>query len=356
MTTLANPRREGADDPDDPLALPLPPHTVLLDDWTSRTAPGSPVELALRALRQQALELGLQMPLAERITPTLPYSPSEKEENQAQLVIGGFRVQLVCTPFWSDALPVPSACWHEAALAPHLLLAAWVDRRSGAVHVPGVLTASEALAALPELGLAETMPLLPTTALLGGIDRLFSLVQLLEPTALALPQRRTREPREVVPLLPWLEGTLGAALAPFAPQWIPAEAHAFRSGLVAAGPEVLVAVAIPLALVAGRVCWGGERRGGSERFQLRLSLRGRNGQAERLEVRLEPNLPGDLLPEHLALVVGDQSLDTDTTANQGPLVLSASAGEEPIEIRLVRQGVTELQLPPMILATPSLPA
>ena len=329
---------------------------MLLDDWNPRAAPCSPVELALQALHQQAEELGLRLPQAAQTAGTAGLAPSPQDDNQALLRLGGFRVQLVCAPFWADALPVPAACWRQAATAPHLLLAAWVDPLCGAIHVPGVLTATEALAALPALATAEERPLLPTSALRGGLDRLFSLVQLLEPDALTLPDRSARDPRGVVSLLLWLEGTLGAALAPFAPEWIPAEAHAFRSGLAGAGPELLVAVAIPLALVAGRVRWGGERRGGSERFQLRLSLRGRNGQAERLEVRLEPSLPGDLLPEHLALVVGEQSLDTDTPSHRGPLVLSAPAGEAPIEIRLERQGVTELQLPPMILASPSLPA
>lgn len=351
-------RPDGADDPDDPIALPLPPHTVLLDAWppeaTAQPFTGTAVDLVMRAVQQQQQDLGLNLSLAlsdSEVEPEATTAP--QEEHQALLTIEGFRVQLVCSPFWADSLAVPASAWGRAAQAPHLLLAAWVDPRCGAIAVPGVLTAAEARAALPGLERGEGLETLPVTALQGGLDRLFALLRLLEPAALALPQRNPSRTGGLLPLLPWLEGHLGAALAPFAPQWLPAEAHAFRSGLAAAGAEVLVAVAIPLALVAGRVRWGGERRGGSERFQLRLSLCGHNGRAERLEVMLEPCLAGDLLPQHLALVVGDQRLEYDSQADRGPRMLSAPAGDERIAIRLERQGVTELQLPPMILATPS---
>ena len=49
------------DDPDDPLALPLPPHTLLLDPMGPDDPPADRGALALQALRQQLRELGLPL-------------------------------------------------------------------------------------------------------------------------------------------------------------------------------------------------------------------------------------------------------------------------------------------------------
>jgi len=348
---LRAPSQDSGADPDDPLALPFPADTVLLTDWSgcAENPPAAPVDLAVRALQQQQQELGLDLPL-QPLASGAKHSDQLPGEQQPDLLLelAGFRVQMVCGPFWSDELRLSPGPWQGGRPSPHLVLGAWVEGASGAIRFAGVLTAAEVLAAIPTLPQASGLQTLAWANLRGGVDRLFSLVRLMNPAALDLPQA-AENPAEPLPILQWLEGHLGAALAPFAPQWLPVEAAAFRSSLAAPGTAVLVAVAIPLVLVAGRVCWGRQRGAGSERFQLLLSICGQAGQAEQLEVRLEPSLQGDLLPQNLTLVVGEQRRETGAEGNQGPLVLHAPAGEEWIAIRLERQGVTQLELPPMIL-------
>jgi hypothetical protein len=379
------------EDHDDPLALPFPSDTLLLDDWppAGDWSQPAPVAQALQALRQQFQELGLRLDLVDGVP-----APVAADSHRV-VVLEGFRVQVVCAPFWADGLAIPSGPWSDPGHCPHLLLGAWVDGPAGAIRLPGVLTAREVVEALPGLEGArangEEVQQLDVAALRGGLERLFTLVRLLQPESLALspavgptvslplpqasaqtlsspsglasglarpqpaPASENQQPAWVA-LITWLQGQLGEALAPFAPEWVPAEAAAFRSAVAAPGMGVLAAVAIPLGLVAGQVCWGGQRRATSERFQLLLSLCGSPGRAERLEVRLEPSLQGDLLPQNLSLVVGEQVLETGPDGNLGPLVLTVPAGDQLIEIRLERQGVTELQLPPMILASPVTPS
>ncbi len=375
MTPTSHPhsRREAIPELDDPIALPFPEDTLLLDDWSwaGERSPAPPAALALRALQQQQGELGLHLPFqlldpegAGDTAEGRMLGPTQADGQHLLLEMEGFRVQLVCAPFWSDGFPLPTAPWGQVHGSPHLVVAAWVDGAAGAIRFAGVLTAAEVLAVVPGLAHGHGVQHLELESLRGGLDRLFTLVRLLPPEAVARPEPAKRRVatrgagaeagQEGVPILQWLEGHLGAALAPFAPEWVPVNAAAFRSGLAAPGTAVLVAVAIPLALVAGRVRWGAQQTTGSERFRLLLSICGRAGRAERLDVRLEPKLPGDLLPENLALVVGEQVEETGAHGNQGPLVLSAAAGEQLIEISLERQGMTEMQLPPILLL-PHLP-
>jgi hypothetical protein len=67
----------------------------------------------------------------------------------------GFRVQLVCAPFWSEELAVPPQPWRLGARSPHLLLGAWVDEEAGVVRLPGVLTAAELRQRCSALAYAE---------------------------------------------------------------------------------------------------------------------------------------------------------------------------------------------------------
>ena len=322
------------DDPDDPLALPLPPHTLLLEEPASPGLPRDHPSLALRALRQQLAELGLDLRLREGSGDTFE--------------LEGFRVQLVCAPFWAESLAVAPEPWRTGTRSPHLLLGAWVDEEGGAVRLPGVLTAAELRQRCPALAAAQAPCPLPLAAFEGGLDRLWLLGRLLTPEALLPP-----EPVAVAERLrDWLDGLLGEALLALGAELLPASAGAFRSPaapgpLVSGLPTALATVAIPLALALGRIETGADRRAASERFRLLLLLCGAIEGAQWLEVRLEPELPGDLLPQRLSLRVDDRVIDTGGDGGSGPLCLTVPAGEKPIAIGLWHGDGSRLALPPL---------
>jgi len=62
-------------------------------------------------------------------------------------------------------------------------------------------------------------------------------------------------------------------------------------------------------------------------------------------VRLEPELPGDLLPQRLTLRVDDRTIDTGGDGGSGPLCLTVPAGEDPIIIGLCHADGSSLVLP-----------
>ncbi|MFM8661047.1 MAG: hypothetical protein ACKOCI_06835 [Cyanobium sp.] len=328
------------EDPDDPLALPFPPHTLLLEPATD--LPRDRPSLVLRLLRQQLAELGLNLRL--------------RECNGESFELEGFRVQLVCAPFWAEELAVPPQPWRHPRRSsgrsaepspgrlPHLLLGAWVEEECGAVRVPGVLTAAELRRRWPGFPEADPPPTLPLAAFQGGLDRLWLLVRLLSPDAL-LPPAAAAVP-VAVRLRDWLEGVLAEPLVALGAELLPASAGAFRSP-AAAEPAALASVVIPLALVRGRIESGAARAGASERFRLLLQLCGAAQGAQWLEVRLEPELCGDLLPQRLTLRVGERAIDTGGDGGSGPLSLTVMAGEEAIAIGLWHGDGSQLALPPL---------
>ena len=335
MTSSATPMPDPFDeDPDDPLALPLPPHTLWLDEPESPGLPRDHPSLALRALRQQQAELGMHLRL--------------RENSGGSFQLEGFRVQLVCAPFWSEELAVPPQPWRLGARSPHLLLGAWVDEEVGVVRLPGVLTAAELRQRCPGLASADAPCPLPLAAFRGGLDRLWLLGRLLTPDALRPPEPAAAPVR----LCDWLDGLLAETLVALGAELLPASAGAFRSpaapvGLASGLPTALATVAIPLALALGRIETGPARRAASERFRLLLQLCGAMEGAQWLEVRLEPELPGDLLPQRLTLRVDDRTIDTGGDGGCGPLCLTVPAGEDPIVIGLWHGDGSRLALPPL---------
>ena len=326
------------DDPDDPLALPLPPHTLLLDPMGPDDPPADRGALALQALRQQLRELGLPLRLREI------GGEGDHGGDGRLLQLQGCRIQLVCAPFAADTLAVPAALWRRPGPTPHLLLGAWVEEECGAVRLPGVLTAAELCGgALAAADAPDPFPL-PLSAFHGGLDRLFALVRLMAPEALLPPAPAP------VRLGDWLDGLLDGALLALGAELLPAVAGVFRAATPAAPSapgEALATVAIPLALVLGQLEAGPSPGPASERFRLLLQLCGERAGAQWLEVRLEPQLPGDLLPQRLSLRVGDRQIDTGEEGGSSSLALTVPAGEEEIAIDLMHGGGSRLSLPPL---------
>jgi hypothetical protein len=317
-----------AEDPDDPLALPFPAHTLLLEEGTG--LPRDRPSLVLRLLRQQLAELGLDLRLREG-------------NSDGSFELEGFRVQLVCAPFWAEDLAVPPQPWRSGDRAPHLLLAAWVEEECGAVRLPGPLTAAELRALSPGFPELDSPPSLPLAAFHGGLDRLWLLVRLLSPAAL-LPPAPAAAPF-ALRLRDWLDGVLAETLVALGAELLPASAGAFRSPAAPEPAAALASVLIPLALVGGRIETGPARWAASERFRLLLRLCGSVLGAQWLEVRLEPELPGDLLPQGLTLRVGERSIETGGDGGTRPLSLTVKEGEEAIAIGLWHADGSHLALP-----------
>jgi hypothetical protein len=326
------------DDPDDPLALPLPLHTLMLDPMGPDDPLADRGALALQALRQQLRELGLPLRLRE-------IGGEGGHGGDGRLLqLQGCRIQLVCAPFAADTLAVPAALWRRPGPTPHLLLGAWVEEECGAVRLPGVLTAAElAGGALAAADAPDPFPL-PLSAFHGGLDRLFALVRLMAPEALLPPAPAPLR------LGDWLDGLLDGALLALGAELLPAGAGVFRAAAPAAPSapgEALATVAIPLALVLGQLEAGPSPGPASERFRLLLQLCGERAGAQWLEVRLEPQLPGDLLPQRLTLRIGDRQIDTGEEGGSSSLALTVPAGEEEIAIDLTHGGGSRLSLPPL---------
>jgi hypothetical protein len=321
-----------------PLALPLPEDAVLLDD-PALEGPAS--DLALAALRQQLQDLGLQPAL------TLPAS---SEPTHTLLGIEGFRVQLICVPFWAEVVPLATAPWRQRSSAPQLVLAACVEPEARVVRLVGVLTNAELLAlALPP---SQDDLALPLERFLGGLERLLTLVTLLRPEALPplllpLPSPNSTA---LVSVLDWLAGQLDQALTALGAELMPNPAAAFRSRATPVRREESVAVQavvrIPLGLVNGTIRWGDGRAEAIERLNLLLTLCGPKGRVQELVVHLEPQLQGDLLPDGLRLVVKPLAAQVQTSGDG--LEVRVSWGDEPIGIQLERHGEVVLDLPPLL--------
>jgi hypothetical protein len=344
--TPINPLPEPLSEP--PLALPLPEDAVLLAD-PALAGPAS--ALALAALRQQLQELGLEHAL------TLPTSP---EPTHTLLGIEGFRLQMICVPFWAEVVPLATAPWRQRSSAPQLVLAACVEPEARVVRLVGVLTNAE----LVELAIppAHDHLMLPLEQFRGGLERLLTLVKVLRPEALPpliLPLPTPANTALAGSVLDWLAGQLDQALAALGAELMPNPAAAFRSGpmdspSLARSEEVQAVVRIPLGLVNGTIRWGDGRAEAIERFQLQLTLCGPKGRVRQLVARLEPQLQGDLLPDGLRLVV--QPLASQAEASGDGLEVRVSCGAEPIVILLERHGRVELELPPLLFNPGESPA
>jgi hypothetical protein len=350
---------------------------VLLEGDAAELEPVEAPRLALRAVRQQLRELGLELRLREETAADRSgVDPGGVEADGDALVLrlGTLRVLLVCAPFWAETLALPTGPWRGAAPGPHLLLGARVAEECGAVQLPGVLSAAELHQLYPGFPHAADSYPLPASSLRGGLERLFLLAQLMLPQAL-LPTAPAAAPTTMPATAPaaaptrlrdWLDGVLSEALLALGAELLPASAGAFRSTAAGGPVGALATVAIPLGLVAGQIATGSGGGAASERFRLLLHLCGDATGPHWLEVRLEPELAGDLLPQRLSLQVGDRAIHSggdDSSGDDsggddsggdrggdgaGALALSVPAGAELIAINLRHGGGSQLTLPPLL--------
>ncbi len=333
--------------PIEPLeAMPLPDGAVLLSESATATASGDwrrhVRQLALATLRQAMAERQLKLPLGPEL---------EADDPERLLALNRFALQLAITGLSSDQVEVGTGFWRLASKAPQLLLTACVDEDNNIVHFPGVLTGEEFIAmasSTPEFD--GTIPL-DLDCFRGGIDRLFSLVQLLEPAALprlALTSTAAAL-KPVVAVIDWLSGQLADSLSGLGGTLQPATAFAFRSGVTAA-EGALTVLSIPLGLAGvGVLVYGEAVAGCIERFQLQLIPSG-STTPERLRLRLIGALAGDLLPDGLTLTaVQGGHQQTITSQLSTILELELQGAQDLIEVSLNAPSGEPLQLPPLRL-------
>jgi hypothetical protein len=346
-------------------AFPIPDDALVLHPWNST---GSAHELAIAALQQAMAERHLELPLGPQLDLANP---------SRLLSLNRFALQVLTAGLLAEHLPIPLSHWQQPASAPQLLLAALVDEENGVVQFPGVITAPEFLA------LARTTPQelgqlqLPATAFRGSIDRLFSLVQILQPGAIAPQALPAFQPAALIlRARDWLAGVIPESLAALGAEPQPLTAGAFRqslsglfgadaaiSGLIgtagsAASSQTLAILSIPFGLGEhGTLLSGEASRGCIERFRLLLIPTAQAPQAtpaapqpERLILLLLGELEGDLLPDGLELtaVQGIRRQSVTSSASTA-LALELPATPELIEVSLTPPGGTALLLPPLQL-------
>lgn len=325
-------------------ALPMPVGAIELEGSEGLTLRQLAVAGLQQAMRDRrlALALGPQTALAEA---------------GRLLSLNQFSVQLASAGMAADQIPVDLAAWKDAAAAPQLLLAALVDDENDVIAFPGVLTCEEVVALAQTAVTAGEALLLETTAFRGGVDRLLTLVQLLEPAALPrlvlAPAALASLQEGVVAVAEWLRGQLDAALAGLGGELQPVRAGAFRSGPVLTdwAEQALAMMVIPFGLSGEQLLSGEAVQRCVRRFQLALIPTGVD-QPTGLIVRLSNAVEGALLPDGLVLEAR-QGGHSQTIGSDGSteLVLQFQGSAQLLDVSL-RYGSGD----PVVLPSLQLPS
>jgi len=332
--------------PIDPLeAFPMPEGAIELDESTA--------SLSARSLAVA----GLQRALRDRKL-SLPLGPETAlGDAQRLLSFNRFGVQLATAGVLADQLAVDGAPWLSEATAPQLLLAALVDEENAVVVFPGVLTGAEFIELARSAERSDQAVLLDPLAFRGGVDRLLTLVQLLEPEALprlSLAPAAQTAAGPVVAVIDWLRGQLDEAFSALGGELTPVAAGAFRSGAVAseAAEQALAMLVIPFGLSGDQLVSGDAARRCVRKFQLALIPTGPDHATHPtgLVVRLSSAVPGALLPDGLQLEARQGShRQTITSAMSTELELVFQASDQLLDVSL-RYGETGLvELPSLQL-------
>jgi len=332
--------------PIEPLeAFPMPVGAIELDD--------SAAALSARSLAVA----GLQQALRDRRLP-LPLGPETAlGDAQRLLSLNRFAVQLATGGVLADQLEIDATPWDSEATAPQLLLAALVDEENAVVAFPGVLTGAEFLELARSAERSDQAVLLDPLAFHGGVDRLLTLVQLLEPEALphlSLTPAAQASAGSVVAVIDWLRGQLDEAFSALGGELTPVAAGAFRSGVVAsqAAEQALAMLVIPFGLSGDQLVSGDAARRCVRKFQLALIPTGPDHATHPtgLVVRLSSAVPGALLPDGLQLDARQGShRQTITSAMSTELELVFQASDQLLDVSLRYSEAEPVELPSLQL-------
>ncbi len=343
-------------------AFPIPAEAVLVDPPDPAV---SSRQLAVQALQQELRQRQLSLPLG----PELHLADPER-----LLSLNRFALQLATAGLLADQIGVPQQFWQERGSAPQLLLAALVDEESGVVQFQGVLSGPELQPLLAAAQQVDGRWLLDVGLFRGGLDRLFTLVQLLEPDTLPrLALAGQPSPAEaVIAVVDWLQGRLDQALSALGGTLQPAGmatafgSAAFRSaafGSAAFGSAVspsglehttpLAVLSIPLGLTPeGNLVTGEAARACLETLQLLWipsCLQSDGTTPDVLILQLTGSLSGDLLPDGISLTAVQGRLRQSASTEQSHALSFSFRGGEPIAVTLRAPNGMELHLPPVQL-------
>ncbi len=332
--------------PIEPLeAFPMPAGAIELDDSAA-------------ALNARSLAVaGLQQALRDRRLP-LPLGPETAfGDAQRLLSLNRFAVQLATGGVLADQLAIDAAPWASEATAPQLLLAALVDEDNAVVAFPGVLTGAEFIELARSTERSDQAVLLDPLAFRGGVDRLLTLVQLLEPEALprlSLTPAAQASAGSVVAVIDWLRGQLDEAFSALGGELTPVAAGAFRSGVVASEAEAqsLAMLVIPFGLSGDQLVSGDAARRCVRKFQLALIPTGPDHATHPtgLVVRLSSAVPGALLPDGLQLEARQGShRQSITSAMSTELELVFQASDQLLDVSLRYGEADPVDLPSLQL-------
>ena len=328
--------------------LPMPQGAVELPEslqWNS------PRALAIAALKEV---------LTRQISP-LPLGPSiGAEEEDRLLSLNRFALQLLTAGVAADQVSVDKAAWMEEATAPQLLLAAQVDEENDVVVFTGVLTGAEFISLAKSSKSSNETILVDTSEFKGGVERLLTLVQLLEPAALprfALKTAASIVQRKVIAIADWINGQLDEAFSQsFGAQLQPLSEGAFRTSLASrfenvANHNALALVSIPLGLANGKLVSGLEAEACIERFVLQMLATGSNpSNPDGLMLQLSAAIDGDLLPNDLCISASQgKHIQQQIAENKIKIEFNFSGGLELINVSLGFPGSSDLVLPPLQL-------
>ena len=96
-----------------------------------------------------------------------------------------FYIQIVITGISSDEAIIPLKRWYKKNSAPQLILAMSIDEENGLIEFPGLITEKEFKALIKEPNPKNKYVNIPINSFKGGINRLLSMIQILDLEALS---------------------------------------------------------------------------------------------------------------------------------------------------------------------------
>lgn len=330
------------------ILLPVPSGAILLSDDHLEGA--SPQALAIAALQQA---------LAERQLDDLPLGPKlDLEDSSSRLVLNHFSIQLACTGLFHSHIPIERDDWLHESTAPQLLLAAAVDEDNLVVHFPGVLTAEEFVALARKSHSSDGPIELPLSQFQGGLDRLLTVVEVMEPEA--VPRRGLLRDTAAdlsdaaVAVLDWLRGQLDEALLALGAEFQPVTAGSFRSGSIGLeqGEPALAVLLLPLGLEGSELRIGPTARQAVEPLRLEVIACGES-TIDSLLFRLQGEPPGSLLPDGLTLSAADGKQVQSLSAEDATVLeLRWPPSELPVSLEISYRDQSSIRLEKPFLLPP----
>ena len=99
--------------------------------------------------------------------------------------INKFYIQIVITGISSDEAIIPLKRWYKKNSAPQLILAMSIDEENGLIEFPGLITEKEFKKLIKEPNPKNKYVNIPINSFKGGINRLLSMIQILDLEALS---------------------------------------------------------------------------------------------------------------------------------------------------------------------------